>query len=62
MLIDGVSKTDSNCLTGRSDDFKIVNIPFADCCDSCKTDMIGQIVKVIIIEASTFSLKGEFIS
>ncbi|NLA70255.1 MAG: tRNA (N6-isopentenyl adenosine(37)-C2)-methylthiotransferase MiaB [Clostridiales bacterium] len=62
VLIDGVSKTDSNCVTGRSDDFKIVNIPFVDCCNSCKTDMIGQIISVKIIEASTFSLKGELVS
>lgn len=54
VLVLGVSEKDSNKVYGYTDTMKLVNI------DGPK-DIIGQIVKVKIIDAKSFSLDGEYI-
>lgn len=52
VLVEGVSKTSSDRLTGRTDGNKVVN--FAG-----DTSLIGQIIPVKITKALTWSLEGE---
>lgn len=52
VLVEGISKTDADFLTGRTDGFKLVNF-------KGKSDFIGEMVDVKIMEAKTFSLLGE---
>ncbi len=54
VLIEGLSKTDSTMLTGRTESNKVVDLP-AD------PSLIGQIVPVKIVKAQTFSLYGQLI-
>ena len=51
VLIDGVSKTNDNVLTGRTDTFKLVNFT--------GNGKAGDIVKVKITDVNTFHLSGE---
>lgn len=52
VLVDGISKTDSETLSGRTDTSKIVNFKGNE-------ELIGKYVKVLITEAHTWSLNGE---
>ena len=52
VLVDGESKTDSNMLSGRMENTKIVNF-------SGSSDLCGKYVKVKVTEAHTWSLNGE---
>lgn len=54
ILVDGVSKTDSNMLSGRCDSSKIVNF-------KGDKSLIGKYINVKITEAHTWSLNGEII-
>jgi len=54
VLILGVSEKDSNKVYGYTDTMKLVNV-------SGGCDMIGQIVKVKITDAKSFSLDGEYV-
>jgi tRNA-2-methylthio-N6-dimethylallyladenosine synthase len=51
VLVEGQSKTNRNALTGRTGGHKLVNFYGGK-------DLIGQIVKVRIIDSTTFSLTG----
>lgn len=55
VLVEGVSKKDPNVLSGRTRNNKLVNF-------KGDPSMIGQFVKVKIIEPLTWTLKGEAIS
>lgn len=52
VLVEGVSKTDENTLTGRTDGGKLVHF-------SGDKSLIGQIVNIKITEPKTWSLMGE---
>lgn len=52
VLIEGISKTNSETLTGRTEGGKVVNF-------SAKGHKVGEIVKVKITDARTWSLFGE---
>lgn len=52
VLVDGVSKTDTDMLSGRMDNTKIVNFPGS-------ADLAGKYVRVKITKAHTWSLNGE---
>lgn len=52
VLVDGLSKKDSNILSGYTDTNKLVNF-------TGNPDHIGKIVNVKIIDATTYYLKGE---
>ena len=54
VLIEDVSKTNENKISGKTSEFKTVNIMGSK-------DLIGQIVDVRITDANTFSLSGELI-
>ena len=54
VLVESTSKSDENKLSGRTDEFKLVNF------DGSK-DLIGKIVDVSITDANTFSLKGDLV-
>ena len=54
ILVDGVSKTNTEMLSGRCDSSKIVNFKGTD-------DLIGKYINVRITEAHTWSLNGELI-
>ena len=54
VLVEGISKSDENHMTGRTPENKIVNF-------EGDPSMIGQIVPVKITEHNTFSLMGEVI-
>ena len=54
VLVESTSKSNDNKLSGRTDEFKLVNF------DGDK-DLIGKIVDVKITDANTFSLKGELV-
>ena len=54
VLVESTSKSDENKLSGRTDEFKLVNF------DGPK-DLIGKIVDVNITDANTFSLKGDLV-
>lgn len=52
VLVDGVSKTDKNMLSGRCDSSKIVNFPGDE-------SLVGKYVNVKITQSRTWSLNGE---
>lgn len=54
VLVDGVSKTDKNMLSGRCDSSKIVNFEGDE-------GLVGKYVKVRITESRTWSLNGELV-
>ncbi len=54
VLADGISKTDSSLMSGRTDGGKIVNF-------TGTPDMIGKYINVKITEAKQWSLRGEII-
>ena len=54
VLVEGVSKSDEGCVTGRNPQNKIVNFPG-------DASLTGTIVNVKISEASTFSLVGKMV-
>lgn len=54
VLVDGPSKTRKNILTGRTDSFKLVNFEGDE-------SLIGEIVDIEIISATTFSLTGRVV-
>lgn len=54
VLCEGVSKTDTGFMSGRSEGGKIVNFPGTN-------DMIGKILDVKITETKTWNLQGEAI-
>ena len=54
VLVEGISKTDENTLTGRTDGFKLVNFPG-------EPSLVGETVKVEITETKTFSLMGRIV-
>lgn len=51
VLVDGLSKTDETMLTGRTEEFKVVDFPDGG-------QKIGDLVNVEIIQGKTFSLRG----
>ncbi len=51
VLVDGASKTDGTMLTGRTEEFKVVDFPDGG-------QKIGDIVNVEITQGKTFSLRG----
>jgi len=51
VLVDGPSKTDETMLTGRSEEFKVVDFPNGG-------QKTGDLVNVEIIQGKTFSLRG----
>jgi tRNA-2-methylthio-N6-dimethylallyladenosine synthase len=55
VLVDGVSKKDPNELSGRTDNFKVVNFPG-------NKRLIGSMIDVKIIESLNNSLRGEIIT
>lgn len=54
VLVDEVSKSDKDYLSGRTDGFKLVNFKGNE-------DLIGEMVRVEIISANTFALEGKLI-
>lgn len=52
VLVDGVSKTNPDMLSGRTEGFKLVDFPGS-------SKQIGEIVKVEITQGKTFSLRGK---
>lgn len=54
VLVDGYSKNDDSCYTGRTDDFKLVNFTS----DKKIEDIQGEFVNVLIEDSKTFSLEG----
>ncbi len=52
VLVEGVSKTNPDCMTGRTDTNKIVNFPGNE-------SMVGRFIPVRITKAHTWSLNGE---
>ncbi len=54
VLVDGVSKTNDEILTSRTDEFKIVNFPG-------NKSLIGELVNIEITHASTFALEGKLV-
>lgn len=55
ILVEEVSKTDPNKMTGRTDDFKLVHF-------EGDSSLIGEIVTVRISDAKTFSMEGSRIN
>lgn len=55
VLVEGVSKKDKNQLSGRTENFKVVNF-------NGSHSLIGQIIKVEITECLANSLRGEIIT
>ena len=56
VLVDGVSKNNLNNLCGYSENLKLVHFPSTD------KSLIGQIVKVKIIEGKTWFALGELVN
>jgi len=54
VLVDGLSKNNKNKLSGRTDDFKLVNFEGSK-------DNIGKLVKVKVTKSKSFSLEGELV-
>lgn len=52
VLVEDVSKKDANKLSGRTEEFKLINF-------EGNKDLIGKIVKVHVTDANSFNLKGE---
>jgi tRNA-2-methylthio-N6-dimethylallyladenosine synthase len=55
VLVEGTSKNDENKLMGRTDSGKLVNFTGGN------LDMVGNIIKVNITEALTWSLNGKLV-
>ena len=55
VLVEGVSKTDPNTLTGRTENYKVVNF-------SGNPRLIHQLIEVKIISGGAYSLMGEVVS
>ena len=55
VLVEGISKKDPNELSGRTDNFKVVNFPG-------NKRLIGSMIDVKIIESLNNSLRGEIIT
>ena len=55
ILVEGASKKDPNTLTGRSENFKVVNF-------TGNPRLIGQMVDVKIVGANAYSLSGEIVT
>ncbi len=55
VLVESISKTNKEFLTGHTNHNKLINF-------EGNQDLIGKIVKVKVVEAKTWSLKGELIS
>ena len=55
VLVEGISRNNDKALSGRTDDFKLVNFTSEAPLDE---EMIGKAVKVRITDAKTFSLDG----
>jgi tRNA-2-methylthio-N6-dimethylallyladenosine synthase len=60
VLIDGLSKTNEKAMAGRSPGNKLVNIPLPQ--GMSADELTGTVRKVVITEATTFSLGGEIIA
>ena len=54
VLVDGISKTDPDCMCGRTGTFKLVNFKGSE-------DLTGKTVMMKITDANTFSLVGEIV-
>lgn len=54
VMVEGRSKRDSDNYSGRTEGFKLVNF-------TSPVDVVGQLVKVRIIESKTFSIEGELV-
>jgi tRNA-2-methylthio-N6-dimethylallyladenosine synthase len=54
VLVESVSKTSDNFLTGRSEHFRLVHFKGSD-------DLLGQIVNVKITNVKTFHMEGEIV-
>lgn len=54
VLVEGTSKKDANQLSGRTENFKVVNF-------NANSRLIGEIVEVKITESLTNSLRGEIV-
>ena len=54
VLVDGVSKTDKNMLSGYTETNKLVHFPG-------DISLVGTIIKVKINESHTYSLIGEIV-
>jgi len=54
VLVEGRSKKDDQCMSGRTDTFKLVNF-------KADEDLTGQTVPVRITDSKTFSLDGEWV-
>ncbi len=54
VLVEGISKNNNEFLTGHTNHNKLINFPGT-------ADLIGKIVKVKVVEAKTWSLKGELL-
>ena len=55
VLVDGVSKTDTSMLSGYTESNKLVHFKGNE-------TMVGQIVKVKIVQSKTYSLIGELVN
>ena len=51
VLVDGLSKTDETMLSGRTEEFKVVDFPDGG-------QKVGDVVNVEITQGKTFSLRG----
>lgn len=60
VLVEGISKTNSDALSGRTDGGKIVNFSF-DSSEKTAQDIIGSIVDVKINNTRTWSLFGDLV-
>ncbi len=54
VLVEGTSKRRENVLAGYTRKNRLVNV-------KAPAELIGQLVKVKIIEATSYSLRGEFV-
>lgn len=57
VLVESESKTDESVLSGRTDDFKLVNFTS----DKTLEELQGEIVNVLITDSKTFSLDGRML-
>ncbi len=55
VLVEGVSKKDPNTLTGRTENYKVVNF-------TGNPRMIGELIPIKIIQANAYSLTGEVVT
>lgn len=62
VLVEGVSKTNAETLTGRTEGGKVVNIKCQDRSSSERQCLVGEMVSVKITETQTWSLLGELVN